>query len=69
MGGENQDREQASKHTVVVNMKIKPGCDKDYDDWLRRFLGIRKESTWIPRNNNDHGNKYRFNGETYNSQI
>jgi uncharacterized protein len=39
MGGESQDGEQASKEvTVVVNRKIKPGCEKDYDDWLRRFL-------------------------------
>jgi len=40
MGGENQDREQASEHTVVVNIKIKPGCEKDYDEWLRRFLVV-----------------------------
>jgi antibiotic biosynthesis monooxygenase (ABM) superfamily enzyme len=39
MGGENQDGEQASKEvTVIVNRKIKPGCEKDYDEWLRRFL-------------------------------
>jgi antibiotic biosynthesis monooxygenase (ABM) superfamily enzyme len=39
MGGENQDGEQASKEvTVVVNRKIKPSCEKDYDEWLRRFL-------------------------------
>ena len=39
MGSENQDVEQASKEiTVVVNRKIKPGCEKDYDEWLRRFL-------------------------------
>jgi antibiotic biosynthesis monooxygenase (ABM) superfamily enzyme len=39
MGGKNQDGEQASKQvTVVVNRKIKPGCEKDYDEWLRRFL-------------------------------
>jgi antibiotic biosynthesis monooxygenase (ABM) superfamily enzyme len=29
----------ASKEvTVVVNRKIKPSCEKDYDEWLRRFL-------------------------------
>ena len=44
MGGENQDSEQASKQvTVVVNRKIKPGCDKDYDDWLRRFLMLARK--------------------------
>ena len=39
MGGENQDGEQ----TVVVNIKIKHGCERDYDEWLRRFLvSVRK---------------------------
>ena len=43
MGGENQDGEQTSEHTVVVNVKIKPGFEKDYDEWLRRFLvSVRK---------------------------
>lgn len=44
MGSENQDTERASKEvTTVVNVKIKPGFEKDYDDWLRRFLvSIRK---------------------------
>jgi hypothetical protein len=27
MGGENQDGEQTSEATAVVNIKIKPGCD------------------------------------------
>ena len=27
MGGENQDGEQTSEATVVVNIKIKPGCE------------------------------------------
>jgi uncharacterized protein len=40
MGGENQDGEQASEHTVVVNIKIKPDCERDYDEWLRRFLVV-----------------------------
>ena len=40
MDGESQDGKHASKEvtTVVVSRKIKPGCEKDYDDWLRRFL-------------------------------
>ena len=43
MGGENQDREQASEHTVVVNIKIKPGCERNYDEWLKRALiSVRK---------------------------
>jgi antibiotic biosynthesis monooxygenase (ABM) superfamily enzyme len=44
MGGENQDTERASEEvTVVVNIRIKPGCEKDYDEWLRRFLvSVRK---------------------------
>ncbi|MGB8101919.1 MAG: antibiotic biosynthesis monooxygenase [Nitrososphaeraceae archaeon] len=43
MGGENQDGEQTSEATVVVNIKIKPGCEKDYDEWLSRFLVIIKK--------------------------
>jgi antibiotic biosynthesis monooxygenase (ABM) superfamily enzyme len=49
MGGEDQDGEQASEATVVVNIKINPGCEKDYDEWLRRFLVIIKRKclvTW-----------------------
>jgi antibiotic biosynthesis monooxygenase (ABM) superfamily enzyme len=38
MSGERQGSEHASKEvTVVVNRKIKPGCEKDYDDWLDAF--------------------------------
>jgi len=52
MGGENQDGEQTSEATAVVNIKIKPGCEKDYDEWLSRFFGDnKKESTWLLRNN------------------
>ena len=69
MGGENKDGEQASEVTVVVNIKIKPGCEKEYDEWLRGFLVLVKESTWLPRNNNDHGTRQRFNREAYNSQV
>ena len=69
MGSENQDGEQPSEFTVVVNIKIKPGFEKDYDEWLKHFLAVLEESTWLPRNNNDHGNKQRFNCEAYNSQV
>ena len=44
MGGENQDTERASKEvTVVVNLRIKPGCEKDYDEWLGRFLILQRK--------------------------
>lgn len=44
MGGENQDTERASKEvTVVVNIMIKSGCEKDYDEWLERFLILEKK--------------------------
>ena len=43
MGGENQDGKQASEATAVVNIKIKPGCEKDYDEWLRRFLILQRK--------------------------
>jgi antibiotic biosynthesis monooxygenase (ABM) superfamily enzyme len=39
MGGESLDGEKGSDEvTVVVNRKIKPGCEREYDEWLRRFL-------------------------------
>ena len=39
MGSASLDGEQASKEvTVVVSRKIKRGCEKDYDEWLRRLL-------------------------------
>ena len=45
MEGENQDTERASKEvTVVVNLRIKPGCEKDYDGWLERFLVLERKS-------------------------
>jgi len=43
MGGENQDDEQTSEATAVVNIKIKPGCEKDYDEWLRHFLALQRK--------------------------
>src|SRR5438093_8015871 len=44
MSDENQDTERASKEvTVVVNLRIKPGCEKDYDEWLERFLVLERK--------------------------
>jgi len=43
MGGESQDDEQTSEATAVVNIKIKPGCEKDYDEWLRHFLALQRK--------------------------
>jgi hypothetical protein len=40
MGGETQDSEQASKQvTVVVNRKIKPGCETSQESLVTN-LGI-----------------------------
>ena len=37
------DGEHAAKDvTIVIRRKIKPGCEKQYDDWLRRFLMLEK---------------------------
>ena len=49
MGSASQDGEQASKEvTVVVSRKIKYGCEKDYDEWLRRVLSLaRKKPGYI----------------------
>ncbi|MFL6322384.1 MAG: hypothetical protein ACJ72Q_18170 [Nitrososphaeraceae archaeon] len=44
MGDESQGGKYASKEvTVVVNRKIKPGCEKDYDDWQRRYLMLGRK--------------------------
>jgi antibiotic biosynthesis monooxygenase (ABM) superfamily enzyme len=40
MGSENQNGKQTSEVTVVVNINIKPGCEKDYDKWFKRFLAV-----------------------------
>ena len=39
MGGENQDTEHSSKEvTEVICRNITAGHEKDYDDWLERFM-------------------------------
>ena len=39
MSNVSRDGEHAAKDvTIVISRKIKPGCEKQYDDWLRRFL-------------------------------
>ena len=44
MASENKDAERASNEvTVVVNLRIKPGCEKDYDEWLGRFLVLQRK--------------------------
>src|SRR5215216_3750069 len=45
MGSESRDGDQESKEvtTVVVSKKIKHGCEKDYDDWLRRLLMLERK--------------------------
>jgi antibiotic biosynthesis monooxygenase (ABM) superfamily enzyme len=43
MGNVSRDGNQAAKDvTIVISRKIKPGCEKQYDDWFRRFLMIEK---------------------------
>ena len=45
MGSASRDGEQASKEvTVVVSRKIKRGCEKDYDEWLRRLLILGRKT-------------------------
>src|SRR6476620_9970240 len=44
MDSENQDTESGSKEvTVVVNIRIKPCFEKDYDRWLERFLILQRK--------------------------
>ncbi|MGC1927978.1 MAG: hypothetical protein WA667_03315 [Candidatus Nitrosopolaris sp.] len=36
--------EHASEElTIVVSRKIKPGCEKEYDDWLGRYLILERK--------------------------
>jgi antibiotic biosynthesis monooxygenase (ABM) superfamily enzyme len=70
MGSENQDGKQPSEVTVVVNIKIKPGCEKDYDEWLKRFLVVleTKVPGYLGTTTIMETSK-RFNCEAYNSQV
>src|SRR5690242_19883791 len=44
LGSASQDGERAPKEvTVVVSRKIKHGCEKDYDEWLRRLLILARK--------------------------
>jgi uncharacterized protein len=39
----NPQAEHASKEvTIVISRKVKPGYEKEYDDWLRRYLMVEK---------------------------
>jgi antibiotic biosynthesis monooxygenase (ABM) superfamily enzyme len=43
MDNVSRDDEHAAKDvTIVISRKIKPGCEKQYDDWLKRFLMLEK---------------------------
>jgi uncharacterized protein len=43
MDNVSRDGEHAAKDvTIVITRKIKPGCEKQYDDWFRRFLMLVK---------------------------
>jgi len=38
------DAENTSKEvTIVISRKVKPGYDKEYDEWLRRYLMLEKK--------------------------
>jgi antibiotic biosynthesis monooxygenase (ABM) superfamily enzyme len=40
------DIENNSSKTVtsLISRNIKPGYEKDYDDWLRRFLALERKA-------------------------
>ena len=43
MDNVSRDGEHAAKDvTIVISRKIKPGCEKQYDDWFTRFLMLEK---------------------------
>ncbi len=38
--------EHASKEvTIVISRKVKPGYEKEYDEWLRHYLILEKKVT------------------------
>ena len=38
------DAEHTSKEvTIVISRKVKPGYEKEYDEWLRRYLLLEKK--------------------------
>lgn len=40
----SRDSEHAARDvTIVISRKIKPVCEKQYDDWLRRYLILEKK--------------------------
>jgi antibiotic biosynthesis monooxygenase (ABM) superfamily enzyme len=40
----SRDGVHASKEVIfVVSRNIKAGCEKEYDDWLRRYLILEKK--------------------------
>ena len=64
------DDEHAAKDvTVVISRKIKPGCEKQYDDWLRRFLMLEKNIPGYVETTIITQGVYRFSHKAYNPQI
>jgi uncharacterized protein len=73
MDNESRDAEHASKEvTVVISRKVKPGYEKEYDEWLRRYLILGKKvpgyvgATIITQGGTDSAIRliYRFSDKT-----
>jgi antibiotic biosynthesis monooxygenase (ABM) superfamily enzyme len=42
MNGENNNSSKTV--TSVINRSIKPGYEKDYDDWVQRYLALERKA-------------------------
>ena len=40
----NKYRDKSKTVTSLISRSIKPGYEKDYDDWLRRFLEFERKA-------------------------
>jgi antibiotic biosynthesis monooxygenase (ABM) superfamily enzyme len=40
--------------TTVICRKIRPGHEKDYNDWVRPLFDIKKKSSWLSWHYNNH---------------
>ena len=62
--GAKMGTDEASGATEVICRKIKPGRERDYDEWFRRFLELKKTSpgylntTLISPGGSDFGTRY-----------
>ena len=40
----NNDNNSSKTVTSVISRSIKPGYEKDYDDWVQRYLALERKA-------------------------